>query len=119
MRDRVVARSSIIEIVVYRITGRQGIIDIPHRYCEECDLTIAVARQVLQQLDDRAVRLTVKPWMLYFWRPIWRGGWHAPILTINGKVYSQGVVPAFDGLLRAVERELSASRNGAAAQRTS
>ena len=99
-----------VEIVVYRITGRQGIIDIPHRYCEECDLTIAVARQALQQLDNRAVRLTVKPWMLSFWRPIWRGGWHAPILTINGKVHSQGVVPELDDLVRAIARELAAQR---------
>ncbi len=92
-----------IEIVVYRITGRQGLIDIPHRYCEECDLTIIVARQVVDELGDPDVRLVVRPWLLWFWRPIWRGGWHAPIVTVDGWIVSQGVVPARETLLRAIE----------------
>ncbi|MDQ3548434.1 MAG: hypothetical protein M3439_06390 [Chloroflexota bacterium] len=93
-----------IEIVVYRITGRQGFITIPHRYCEECDLTIHVARSVVDQLADPSVRLTVRPWLLWFWRPIWRGGWHAPIVTIDGQVVTQGIVPSRETLLLAIER---------------
>jgi hypothetical protein len=93
-----------IDIVVYRITGRQGVIDIPHRYCEECDLTVEVARRVVDRLDDPAIRLNVRPWLLWFWRPLLRGGWHAPILTVNGRVVSQGVVPLPQTLLAAIER---------------
>ena len=96
--------SASVEIVVYRITGRQGFIDIPHRYCEECDLTVRVASSLVAELDDPGVRLIVRPWLLWFWRPIWRGGWHAPILTVNGRVVTQGVVPARETLLSAIER---------------
>lgn len=85
--------SETVDIVIYRITGKQGPIDIPHRYCEECDLTVQLTRSVLDELADPNVRLDVKPWMLWFWKPIWRGGWHAPILTINGRVFTQGIVP--------------------------
>lgn len=85
--------SETVDIVIYRITGKQGPIDIPHRYCEECDLTVQLTRSVLDELGDSSVRLDVKPWMLWFWKPIWRGGWHAPILTINGRVFTQGIVP--------------------------
>ena len=93
-----------VQIVVYRITGRQGFINIPDRYCEECDLTVNLARQIVDELADPAIRLTVRPWLLWFWRPIWRGGWHAPIVTVNGRVVSQGVVPTRETLLAAIER---------------
>ncbi len=93
-----------IEIVVYRITGRQGFITIPHRYCEECDLTVRVAGNLVAELGDPGVRLTVRPWLRWFWRPIWRGGWHAPIVTVNGRVVTQGIVPSRDRLLLAIER---------------
>jgi hypothetical protein len=82
-----------VTIVVYRITGRQGLIDIPHRYCEECDLTVRLVQGVLDEIGESNVHLDVKPWLLYFWKPILRGGWHAPILTINGRIFSQGIVP--------------------------
>ena len=97
-------RHQSIDIVVYRITGRQGFITIPHRYCEECDLTVNVARGVVDELSDPNVRLIVRPWMLWFWLPIWRGGWHAPILTVNGRVVTQGIVPSRETLLEAIGR---------------
>lgn len=94
--------SDTVDIVIYRITGQQGPIDIPHRYCEECDLTVQLTRGVLDELGDPNIRLDVKPWMLWFWRPIWRGGWHAPILTINGRVFTQGIVPERNALRDAI-----------------
>ncbi|HUG17275.1 MAG TPA: hypothetical protein VMM78_19875 [Thermomicrobiales bacterium] len=92
-----------VNVVVYRITGRQGFITIPHRYCEECDLTVRVARDVVSGLDDPGVSLTVRPWMLWFWKPLARGGWHAPILTVNGRVVSQGIVPSQDVVRQAIQ----------------
>lgn len=92
-----------VNVVVYRITGRQGFITIPHRYCEECDLTVRVARDVVDDLNDPAVTLIVRPWMLWFWKPILRGGWHAPILTVNGRVISQGIVPRRETIRNAIQ----------------
>lgn len=90
------------EVIVYRITGRQGIIEIPHRYCEECDLTVQVVRGVIDKLDSRAITLTIRPWLLWFWKPLLRGGWHAPIVSVNGRIISQGIVPSNEALLNAI-----------------
>jgi hypothetical protein len=84
----------LIAVTVYRITGRQGPINIPHRFCEECDLTIHVVQQVIADLDEPHVAMTVRPWLLWFWKPLLRGGWHAPIVTVNHRIISQGVVPS-------------------------
>lgn len=103
------ADSGKMRVTIYRFTGKQGFFTIPERYCEECDLTIAVTRDVLQELNESRFELVIKPWFLYFWEPLWRGGWHAPIVTINGRIFSQGVVPKKDEIktaLAAVQRAL-------------
>ncbi len=94
-----------IEVAVYPVTGRQGIFEIPHHYCEECDLTISVTRRVVDELDDPRVTLVIRPWLLWFWKPLIRGGWHAPIVTVNGRIVSQGVVPSRDAILQALDAE--------------
>ena len=91
-----------VEVTVYRITGQQGIIKVPHRYCEECDLTVQLVQRVINELDNPGVTLTVRPWMLWFWKPLLRGGWHAPIVTVNGRIVSQGVVPTADAVRDAI-----------------
>ena len=102
-----------VDIVIYRITGPQGLVDIPHRYCEECDLTVRLVQSLLEELGDPNICLDVKPWMLYFWKPIWRGGWHAPILTLNGRVFSQGIVPEREALRDAIRKVRGAARQPA------
>jgi hypothetical protein len=92
-----------VEVTVYRITGRQGIIEVPHRYCEECDLTVQLVQRVINEVGNPRVTLTVRPWMLWFWKPLLRGGWHAPIVTVNGRIISQGVVPAIDAVSEAIQ----------------
>lgn len=96
-----------VDVTVYRITGRQGLIDVPHRYCEECDLTVQVVQRTIDEAGTATARLTVRPWMLWFWRPIVRDGWHAPIVTVNGHVVSPGVVPAAETIRQSI---LTASR---------
>ncbi len=85
-----------VEIVIYRITGRQFFFNVPQKWCEECDLTIALTRSVLKELDlenSSQVRLVIKPWLAFALESLAVGGWHAPVLTINERVFSQGVVP--------------------------
>jgi len=95
-------RQPSIDIIIYPITGRQGPITVPHRFCEECDLTIRAVRRVVDELDDQHLRVLIRPWLLHWWRPIWRGGWHAPIVTVNGRVVTQGIVPSRATLLAAI-----------------
>ena len=87
-------------ITVYRITGRQfGPLGIPHRFCEECSLTINLVRRVVAESGRSDIRVVVKPWLRHAFAALRRGGWHAPVVTIDGKVFSQGVVPDAETLL--------------------
>lgn len=82
------------KITVYPISGPQiGPISIPHRICEECDLTIRAVRGVVDELGRADIEVEIKPWLRHMLDALRRGGWHAPVVTIDGKVYSQGVVP--------------------------
>lgn len=86
------------KVTVYPITGRQlGFVSVPSRFCEECDLTIDLVRRVAAELDDR-VEVEVRPWLRHVFDALRRGGWHAPVVTVDGKVFSQGVVPDYDAL---------------------
>ena len=87
------------EITVYPITGRQLFFRVPHSWCEECDLTIRTARRVAEQVGD--VEVTVKPWFNHLFDVLRRGGVHAPVLTIAGEMFSQGIVPAQGARARA------------------
>lgn len=71
--------------------------------CEECDITRAVLGRLMDgPFRDKPVRLNVAPWLNNWWRILWRGAWHAPIIMINGRVFSQGVVPDALALIREV-----------------
>lgn len=86
-------------IAVYPITGRQlGPLRVPSRWCEECDLTIRQVQRVVDELGRDDLRVEVKPWLRHLFDALRRGGWHAPVVTIDGKVFSQGVVPDADAL---------------------
>lgn len=93
------------EVTVYPIAGRQLFSHVPDSFCRECDLTLSLAERVAADFDD--VRVTVKPWLNHLFEALWRGGWHAPVVTIDGRVFSQGVVPdeaAFRAELAALSR---------------
>lgn len=81
-------------VTVYPITGRQlGPLRIPHRWCEECDLTVRLVQRVVGELGRADTEVTVKPWIRHMFDALRRGGWHAPVVTIDGEIFSQGIVP--------------------------
>jgi glutaredoxin len=83
-------------ITVYPITGRQLFFRVPHSWCEECDLTIRTVQQVIDGHDH--LELRVKPWINNIVDALRRGGWHAPVVTIDGNLFSQGLVPDANAL---------------------
>lgn len=86
-------------VTVYPITGRQlGPIRIPNRWCEECDLTIRTVRRAVADLGQQDIVVEIKPWLRHIVDAVRRGGWHAPVVTVDGKVFSQGIVPDEDAL---------------------
>lgn len=79
-----------IEIRLYRWAGKWGPfkVNIP---CGECTLTKDIIEDVLSdELDGIPVKLVVKDWLSTWWEPLPKGGWHAPIVMVNGQVVSQG-----------------------------
>ena len=77
-------------IQVYRWAGAWGPfkVKIP---CGECALTLDVLNDTLEnELAGIPTRLEVKDWLSYWWEPLGKGGWHAPIVLVEGKVTSQG-----------------------------
>ena len=101
-------------VTIYPITGRQlGPISIPHRFCEECDLTVRLVRRVVEGLGRDDIHVVVKPWVRHMFDALRRGGWHAPVVTVDGKVVSQGVVPDEDELRQRLI-EAAEAREGAA-----
>ncbi|NIQ96602.1 MAG: glutaredoxin [Desulfuromonadales bacterium] len=79
-----------VQITLYRWAGSWGPfrIKVP---CGECSLTKDVIRDTLErELDGIPVNLDIRDWLSEWWRPLRRGGWHAPIVMVEGRVISQG-----------------------------
>lgn len=83
-------------VTVYPITGRQLFFHVPHSWCQECNLTVRAVQDAIEGRDD--IELRMKPWWNHLFDALRRGGWHAPVVTIDGKLFSQGVVPDADRL---------------------
>jgi hypothetical protein len=100
-----------IDITIYRITGQQFLVTVPSAWCEECDLTINMVKKVLAELGigkgDKRVRVTIKPFVEFAVQSLSKGGWHPPVLLINGQIFSQGVVPEREKLAHHLETLLS------------
>lgn len=80
-----------VRITLYRWAGAWGPfkVNIP---CGECALTSDVIRDTLEhELDGIAVELETRDWLSHWWQPLKAGGWHAPIVMVDGRVVSQGL----------------------------
>ena len=98
-------------VTVYPMTGRQLFFNVPHAVCVECDLTVRLVQRVA--LDFPHVEVRVKPWFNHIFDALRRGGWHPPVVTIDGRVSTQGVVPDEDILRRALVRDARSTVAGA------
>jgi glutaredoxin len=79
-----------VRVTLYAWAGAWG----PFRVrvpCGECTLSRDILADVLAgELADVDVDLEVRQWLSVWWRPLLRGGWHAPIVMVEGRVVSQG-----------------------------
>lgn len=78
-------------VTVYPFTGKQLFFRVPDSWCRECDLTVHAVEDAIG--GDQRFELRVKPWWNNLIGALRRGGWHAPVVTIDGKLFSQGIVP--------------------------
>lgn len=79
-----------VRLSLFRWAGQWGPIRIIVP-CGECSLTSDIIADVLdQELAGIPVRFEARDWLSEWWRPLFRGGWHAPIVMVEGKIISQG-----------------------------
>ncbi len=79
-----------VEVTLYRWAGAWGPwkVNIP---CGECSLTLDVINDTFStELAGVPVELDVREWLSEWWRPLPKGGWHAPIVLVEGRIVSQG-----------------------------
>lgn len=79
-----------IKITLFRWAGAWGPfkVKIP---CGECALTKDIIQDTIRtELADIPVELDVREWLSEWWKPLLKGGWHAPIVMVEDKVISQG-----------------------------
>ncbi|MCG8689957.1 MAG: hypothetical protein MI806_01990 [Minwuiales bacterium] len=79
-----------IRITLYKWAGAWGPfkVNIP---CGECSLTSDVIKDTMEsELAGVPVELDVREWLTEWWKPLPKGGWHAPIVMVEGRIVSQG-----------------------------
>lgn len=95
-----------VKIIQYKWAGAWG----PFRIttpCGECSATEGVIRDVIErEFSGEDISFETREWLSEWWKPLLRGGWHAPITTVNGKVISQGTVLDAGLLAYHIRREL-------------
>ena len=52
-----------------------------------------LVRKAVEKSGPGVAQLMVKSWMNALLEALLKGGWHPPIVTVEGKIVSQGVVP--------------------------
>ncbi|MBB72557.1 MAG: glutaredoxin [Legionellales bacterium] len=79
-----------ITIDYYRWAGQFGpfAIKIP---CGECSLTDDIIHDTLEkELQGIPVQVNQYDWLSHWYKPLFKGAWHAPIVLVNGRKISQG-----------------------------
>ncbi len=80
-----------VNLTLYRWAGNWGPFSVKIS-CGECALTHDVIDDTLaNELAGIDVNVVVKDWLDVWWEPLPKGGWHAPIVMVDGKIVSQGV----------------------------
>ncbi|GAA3546088.1 glutaredoxin [Zobellella aerophila] len=77
-------------VTLFRWAGAWGPfkVSIP---CGECSLSKDVIQDTLAtELAGVPVELEIREWLSEWWRPLVKGGWHAPIIMVEGRVIAQG-----------------------------
>ncbi len=91
------------EIEIYVVTGLHGFFRIPESFCKECNLFYQAAKRAAEEAEGE-VEIEVKSYWTRFLRPLLKGGYHAPVILVDGKKVSQGYdVPDKEELLDKLE----------------
>ena len=93
-------------ITQYRWAGTWGPFAIK-TVCDECELSkLVIGDLITEKFAGNDVVFDVKEWLPNWWRVIWKGGWHAPIFFVNGRLVTQGKTVDLKKLEKTVREEL-------------
>ena len=98
-----------VNITVFRWAGAWGPfkVNIP---CGECALTKDIIQDCIDtDLTGIDVELDLRDWLTEWWKPLPKGGWHAPIVLVNGRIISQGAALNRGVLTQSVIEEATGS----------
>lgn len=101
--------SSKVKVELYRWAGSWGPFRITGE-CIECDFAVAAIREIVSAHPDWPVEFEIKPWLDHMWEALRHGGWHAPVLIVDGRLVSQGRVPTDSEIETAIQSAI-AERN--------
>ena len=96
-----------VKITVYRWAGKKWFLRIKGE-CIECDLTVSQVRTLVARNPGWPVEWEIKPWLSHLWESLRRGGWHPPVVLVDGKLVRQGTIPTLAELQAAVRRAFKA-----------
>lgn len=98
--------SADVEIVVYVVTGDHGGLRVPERFCRECHRFTRVADLAAERVAAD-VDVSVRSWWTHLPFALRHGGYHAPVMVVDGTRLCQGHdVPTPDEVVAAVEEAL-------------
>lgn len=79
-----------VKITIYKWAGKWGPFKVTV-VCGECTLTLDIVKDTLaSDLAGIPVEIETREWLSEWWKPLLKGGYHAPIVMVAGKVISQG-----------------------------
>ena len=76
-------------IEIYVVSGIQGFFRIPESFCKECNLFYQAANKASEESNTQA-DVQVKSYWTRFLRPLLKGGYHPPVILVDGKIVGQG-----------------------------
>ena len=80
-----------VTIAMYRWEGSWYGFTIKSK-CEECDVNTGILNSMKEkEFKGKPVNIIIKPWLNNIWTSLLKGGWHAPVVLVNGKIFSQGI----------------------------
>lgn len=88
--QRTAPAAPLVKVTIYRWAGQWGPfkVKVP---CGECALTQDIVRDTLEtELAGIPVEVETHDWLSRWWKPAFKGGWHAPIVMVDGRIVSQG-----------------------------
>lgn len=79
-----------VKITMYQWEGQKFGLRI-NTPCRECDANVAILADMRRkEFYGKPVTIEFKAWLTHLWETLGFGGWHAPVVVVNNRLFSQG-----------------------------